>query len=428
MRTIAPADLDLATLIKPGEAIVCTQGSGEPITLMETLAAQRHALPGCSVFVGASFARTFQREHADTLRFLSFGALGTNRGLAKAGVLGLIPCHVARLGPYFTTGTLACDVLFVQLSPPGEDGRHSLGATADYVRAASSKARLVIAEINDQAPITHGDPGLSTDEIDIAVPTSRPLVQVQAAPPAATDLAIAEHAARFIEDGAVLHLGIGATPDAILRLLHDRRNIGIHSGMISDSVVDLMQSGVVTNAGKPVDPGVTVTGAMIGTQRLFDFAHRNQLIALRSSAHTHGDAVLGQLDRLVTINAAIEVDLTGQVNAEQIGDDYLGAIGGQADYVRAGQRAAHGHAIIALPASAKGGTISRIVPRLTSAVTTARADVDVIVTEFGAAVLRGQTLAERARRIISIADPAFREGRSDRIILKMHGTANSLLL
>jgi acyl-CoA hydrolase len=204
-------------------------------------------------------------------------------------------------------------------------------------------------------------------------------------------------------------MGIGATPDAILRLLTDRRDIGIHSGMIGDSVMHLMQSGVVTNASKPIDTGITVTGALIGTQALYDFANNNAAIALRSSAHTHGDEILAKFPDLVTINAAIEVDLTGQVNAEQIGDDYLGAIGGQADFVRAAHRSPRGHAIIALPATAKSGTASRIVPRLTSGVTTPRTDTDIIVTEFGAADLRGKTLAQRARALIAIAAPQFRE-------------------
>jgi acyl-CoA hydrolase len=192
-------------------------------------------------------------------------------------------------------------------------------------------------------------------------------------------------------------------------LLTDRRDLGVHSGMIGDGVVDLMEAGVITNARKPIDPGVSITGALIGTRRLFDFAHRNPQIAMRSSAYTHGEATLSSLEKLVTMNSALEVDLTGQVNAEQSGSNYMGGTGGQVDFVRAGIRSRGGHSIIALPATAKGGTISRITTNLSGPVTTARSDVDVIVTEFGAAELRGQTLGERARRLVAIAHPDFRE-------------------
>jgi acyl-CoA hydrolase len=215
--------------------------------------------------------------------------------------------------------------------------------------------------------------------------------------------------AGYIEDGAVIQIGIGATPDAILRLLHDRRDLGVHSGMIGDGLVELVEAGVITNARKPIDAGVSITGALIGTRRLYEFADRNPRIGMRSSAYTHNEATLSRLTRLVTVNSAIEVDLTGQVNAEQSGDQYLGGTGGQVDYVRAGSRSPGGRSIIALPATAKGGKISRVTGALSGPVTTARSDADVVVTEFGAAELKGQTLAERARRLVRIAHPDFRQ-------------------
>jgi acyl-CoA hydrolase len=223
-----------------------------------------------------------------------------------------------------------------------------------------------------------------------------------------TDLAIAKTVAGYIEDGAVLQVGIGATPDAILRLLHDRRDLGVHSGMIGDGLVELVEAGVITNARKPIDAGVSITGALIGTRRLYEFADRNPKISMRASSYTHNEATLSRLPQLVTINSAIEVDLTGQVNAEQSGDHYLGGTGGQVDYVRAGMRSRGGRSIIALPATAKGGKISRVTAALAGPVTTARAEVDVIVTEFGAAELKGQPLGERARRLVAIAHPDFR--------------------
>jgi acetyl-CoA hydrolase len=407
MQTANAESLDLASLIRPAETVVCGQACAEPLTLMETLVAQRASLNGTRVFVGASFARTFQPEHTDCLKFTSFGALGTNRALAKAGALAIVPCHVAQLGPYFTNGTLPCDVLFVQLAPASTNGRYSFGATADCLAAAAARARLVVAEINDQAPRTFGEAGLTEADIDIAIHTSRPLPQLTAAAAGHTEQQMAAHAAAYINDRAVLQLGIGAAPDAILRLLTDRRDLAVHSGMIGDMIVLLIECGAITNAHKPIDTGITVTGALIGTDKLYKWSHNNPKLAVRAATHTHAEHVLAQFPTLVTINTAVQVDLTGQVNAEQIGDDYLGGIGGQADFVRAGHRAPNGHAIIALPATAKAR--SRIVPCLTTGVTTPRCDVDVVVTEFGAAELRGATLAERAKRIIAIAHPDFRE-------------------
>jgi acyl-CoA hydrolase len=202
---------------------------------------------------------------------------------------------------------------------------------------------------------------------------------------------------------------VGAVPDAILRQLHDRKDPGVHSGMLGDGLVDLIEAGVITNARKEIDRGVTINGALIGTRRLYDFADRNPAIRMTPTGYTHDAAVLGQLSRLVTINSALEVDLTGQVNAEQSGAAYLGGTGGQVDFVRAGARSPGGAALMVLPSTAKGGTISKIVATLSGPVTTARTEVDVIVTEFGAAELKGQTLAERTRRLIAIAHPDFRE-------------------
>jgi acyl-CoA hydrolase len=234
-------------------------------------------------------------------------------------------------------------------------------------------------------------------------------VEVASAAITETDEAIARHAAAYVEDGSVLQIGIGAVPDAFVRLLGDRRDLGVHSGMLGDGLVDLAEAGVITNARKPIDRGVSVTGSLIGTRRLHEFAHRNQEIRMCDTSYTHDATVLARLDKLVTVNSALEVDLTGQVNAEQTGASYLGGTGGQVDFVRAGARSPGGHAIIALPATARGGTVSRITARLSGPVTTARSEVDVIVTEFGAAELKGQPLAERARRLTAIAHPGFRE-------------------
>ena len=238
---------------------------------------------------------------------------------------------------------------------------------------------------------------------------SRAPVEVPAGKVTAIDEAIAHHCAAYIGDGSVIQTGVGAVPDALLRLLGDRKDLGVHSGMLGDGLVDLVEAGVITNARKEIDIGVSINGALIGTRRLYDWAHRNPAMRMTPTTYTHDAGVLGQLSRLVTINSALEVDLAGQVNAEQSGSVYVGGTGGQVDFVRAGARSPSGRSIIALSATAKGGTLSKIVPALSGPVTTSRSEVDVIVTEYGAAELKGQTLAERSRRMIAIAHPDFRE-------------------
>ncbi|MET7773997.1 acetyl-CoA hydrolase/transferase C-terminal domain-containing protein [Nocardia sp. NPDC005366] len=402
------AELDLRTILRPGDRIVIGQACGEPTTLLEALIAQGREIGGLSAFVATSFSDVFTPAATESFALSSMGAIGTLRSLAKEHRLGIVPCHVSRVGPLIEAGIIGCDVAFIQVSPADENGEHSFGLISDHVRAAVSAARVVVAEVNDQVPFTLGE-RLPASDIDIAVRVSRPPVQVRAARISETDSAIAGFAAAYIEDGSVLQVGVGAVPDAMLRLLHDRVDLGVHSGMIGDGLVDLVEAGVITNARKKIDRGVSVTGALIGTDRLYRFAHRNPAVRMCTTDYTHDAAVLAQIERLVTINSAMEVDITGQVNAEQSGSSYLGGTGGQVDFVRAGVRSPGGHSIIGLPATAKGGTISRITVALSGPVTTARSDVDVIVTEFGAAELAGRTLAERTRRLIAIAHPDFRE-------------------
>lgn len=402
------AGLDLSQHLRSGDRIVLGQACGEPTTLIEALIAQGRDIGGLSAFIATSFSGLFTPETADSFALSSMGAIGALRSLTAAGKLSVIPCHVSQVGPMIEQGLIGCDVALAQVSPADAEGNHSFGLVSDHVQAAVARARLVIAEVNDQVPFTYGEV-LPAARIDVAVQVSRPPVEVAPARIGETDEAIARFAAPYIGDGCVLQTGVGATPDAILRLLHDRRDLGVHSGMLGDGLVELVEAGVVTNARKAIDAGVSINGALIGTRKLYDFAHHNPQIRMCSTAYTHDAAVLARLEKLVTINSAMEVDLTGQVNAEQSGSAYLGGTGGQVDFVRAGSRSPGGRSIIALPATAKGGKISRICASLSGPVTTARSDVDVIVTEFGAAELKGQTLAERTRRLIAIAHPDFRE-------------------
>jgi acyl-CoA hydrolase len=401
-------DLDLSQFLHLGDRIVMGQACGEPTTLIEVLIDQGRDIGGLSAFIATSFSGLFTSEAMDGFCLSSMGAIGALRSLTKQHKLGVIPCHVSQIGPMIEAGIIGCDVAFIQVSTADGHGNHSFGLISDYVQAAVAKARVVVAEVNEQVPFTYGEL-LPAAKIDYAVHISRPPVEVPPGRIGEADEAIAKHATAYIEDGSVIQTGVGAVPDAILRLLHDRKDLGMHSGMLGDGLVDLVEAGAVTNARKRIDRGVSVSGALIGTKRLYEFAQVNPQIRMCSTSYTHDAAVLAQLDKLVTINSAMEVDLTGQVNAEQSGSAYLGGTGGQVDFVRAGARSPGGHAIIALPATAKGGTISRITVGLSGPVTTARSDVDVIVTEFGAAELRGQTLAERTRRLIAIAHPDFQE-------------------
>jgi acyl-CoA hydrolase len=405
---VIDGDLDLREFVRPGDRIVLGHACGEPTTLVEALLAQAAGVGGLSAFLATSFSGLLTPESTAGLEVLSMGAIGVLRTLTRAGRLGVIPCHVGQIGPLIEAGQIGCDVTFVQVSTADAAGNHSLGLVSDYTRAAVARARVVVAEVNERVPFTYGE-RLAASEIDYAVPVSRQPVEVPSAVIGPADEAIARHAAAYVEDGSVLQVGVGALPDAIMSLLGDRRDLGVHSGMVGDGLVDLTEAGVITNARKPVDRGVSVTGNLIGTRRLHEFAHRNPGIRMCDSSYTHGGPVLAGLDKLVTVNSAVEVDLTGQVNAEQAGDAYLGGTGGQVDFVRAGARSAGGHALIALPATARGGTVSRITARLSGPVTTARSEVDVIVTEFGAAELKGRSLAERTRRLIAIAHPGFRE-------------------
>ncbi len=420
--------LDLARFIRAGDTIFVGQGTAEAQTLTETLVRQRAQIGRTKVFLGPVFSSTWQPEHADYLDFISYGALGANQRLAKAGVLQVVPSHMSQLPGLIASGALPADVVLIQLSPPNDRGEYSFGLANDYLVDAMRRARVVIAEVNDQVPWTYGSEQLSHQlsqlRIDCFVRTSRPLLELKAATIGDTERRIGSHAAQFIGDGAVLETGIGAIPDAILSALYDRRDLGVHSGMIGDSMVALIEAGVITNARKTIDRGFSTAGVLFGTRHLYDFARANPQLRLCPVRHTHDVQTMGALDNFVAVNSAIEVDLTGQVNAEMVGADYIGAIGGQVDFIRGAWRSRGGRSIIALPAAAKGNSLSRIVDRFAAGVTTTpRSDADIVVTEWGAAELRGQTLAERMRRMIEIAHPDFREELARAAHAQLHGRA-----
>jgi acetyl-CoA hydrolase len=399
--------LELAGIIRPGDGVMWGQGSAEPLPLTRALMAQRHAIGNVSVFLGVSFSDTLKEEHADCIRFSAYCGTGGNRVLAKAGKLDILPCHYSQLPGLIASGQLKVDVLLLQLAPANERGELSLSIAHEYLIPALATARVVIAEVNERAPWTCGERPLLEADIDFIVRSARAPLELVHPPAGAAELAVARNVAALIGDGATLQFGLGALPDAILAQLVDRRDLGVHSGAIGDPVADLVQAGVITNARKSIDRGVTVAGVMFGSKRLHDFAHNNRQIQFRSCAYTHGAGVLAQIENFVALNSAVEVDLSGQINAEVAAGVYVGAVGGAVDFLRGAQRSKGGLPIVALPSTA--GRHSRIVARLNGPVSTPRSDAGIIVTEYGVADLRGAGLAERARRMIAIAHPDERE-------------------
>jgi len=407
--TITPTSPDFTGLIRAGDVVVCGQATAEPLTLTEALVAQQDRLPPFTMMIGPLFSETFTPERAAGISFVSYGVIGNARALARAGQVAVIPSHYGAFCADVAAGRHRADVVLVQLAP-GDDGKLSASLSNDYVIDAARRARVVIAEINETAPFTYGAEWPADIRIDLRIAAARPPLELPSGPADDISRRIAAHAATLIEDGSTLQFGVGRIPDAILSSLGLARDLGVHSGLINDAVVDLIERGAVTNARKGLDQGITVTNQLIGTQRLYRFAHCNDKVAVRPACYTHSQAVLARLNRLVAINSALEVGLDGSVNAETLDGVTVGAIGGQVDFVRGANASPGGRAIIALPATAGGGR-SRIVPRVET-VTTPRADVDAIVTEFGVAALRGCTLHERARRLIAIAPPAHREALS----------------
>lgn len=400
--------LDLSKLIRPGDGVLWGQATAEPQTLVEAFLAQRAAYSGASVFLGINYSGAVRAEHADHLRFTAYCGAVHNRRLIDAGVADVQPQPFSRFGHLIRDARIRADVVLVQVSPPNAQGEHSLGLSAEYLVPALGQARAIIAEINDQVPWTHTERTLRESDFALSLQSSRAAAIGPASVPGEIERRIGAHAAAFVPDGATLECGLGALPDAVLAALGDRRDLGMHSGSLGDGIVDLMQRGVINNARKPIDTGKTIGGVLLGTRKLFDFVDRNHAIELRSSDHTHGAQALARLPGFVAINSAVEVDLTGQVNAEVANGSYVGAVGGAPDFIRAANASPGGVSLICLPSSV-GSKVSRIVARLSGPVTTPRSEAGVFVTEFGAADLRGLPLRARVARMIGIAHPAFRE-------------------
>lgn len=416
----------LKALIRPGDTIWWGQATAEPRTLSQAIVAQRHALAGAGrlqVFVGIGCSDSLQPAHGDCIDFLGYGAGGSHRALAEAGLLDVLPCHYAHLPQLIAQRLLPADVVCVQVSPADAQGRHSLGMAQEYLPAAIGAARVVLGEVHADVPWTHGGNSLLASDFDLLIEGAQGPLEMLATPAGPVEQAIAAHIAQRIEDGSCLQVGIGKLPEAVLASLHQHRDLGLHSGAIGDAVVALAQAGVLTHAQKTIDKGIGVAGVLMGSARLRHWAHLNPQLQLRETSYTHHPQVLASLDRLVAINSAVEVDMTGQINAEVAGGAYVGAVGGAMDFLRGAAMSRAGLPIVALPATA--GPHSRIVASLSGPVSTPRADAGLVVTEYGVADLRGQPLSRRLRRMLDIAAPAHREAleRQAHAVLRQQGAA-----
>lgn len=406
--TCLPDQIALNDFVEPGDRLLLGHSAVEPLALIGLLNAEADQLRVGSTFIGLSVTEALLPEAARHLKLRGFGGAGRNSRFARDGSLEILPMHYAQVPAAIRDGLIPVDVALLTVSPISA-GRYTLGVVADYLGEAARRARCVIVEVNDRMPETFGDSRLEAEGIVPVVRTSRPLPESPVSELSDIDHAIGANVARLIPDGATIQIGLGSIAESVLRNLFGKRNLGIHTGVIGDALVDLVESGIVTGRYKEADEGLIVTGSFLGTSRLYGWAHRNHKVIFRSATYTHDPVVLGRFANFFSVNSAIEIDLTGQVNAEVAAGRHIGMLGGHADFVRAGVASRNGRSIIAIPSTASRGSRSRIVSRLQDGVvTTSRGDVDTVVTEFGIAELRGLTLTERARALIAIAHPDHR--------------------
>ncbi len=395
--------------MRDGDVVTWLQGTGEPLGLTQRLVAQRHALPPLELFVGMLSSKTLKPEHADRFRFRGLNGAGTARTLTAANLLDIVPAHVSAVPSLLRSRAIRVDVLLLRVRPHTKPGFFTAGVMVDFLPALLQAARCVIAEIDERLPVTSQDALVAAEDIDVLTECDADEVLIADPEPTEIDRRVAAHVAGLIPDGATIQLGVGALPVAVCRALEHHKNLGVHSGVISDIIVDLVEKGVITPARR------MVTGGLFGTRRLMNFADGNDMIEMRSSDYTHNHQVLARLPNLYSVNSGVEVDLTGNVNSEIAAGRYLGAVGGQADFVRGAVASLGGRSIMALPSTTPDGKHSRIVASLEGRpVTTTRADIDIVVTEYGVADLRGRSFGERAERLRAIAHPDFR----DRLQLK----------
>lgn len=372
------------TYIKSGDKVCVSHAVGEPSHLIDALVENREVYN--NVFI----------THMVPMDKCEYG--------------DYIPCFFSQIPNLFDTDLLKLDVALVNVSPPDNHGFCSLGVSVDYTKYAADTAKLTIAQINKHMPRTLGDSFIHVSDIDVIVEHNEPIIELQPSMITHADKIIGECCASLINDGDCLQLGIGAIPDAVLLFLKDKKDLGIHSEVFSDGVVELFEDGVINNRKKTLHKNKMIASLLMGTKSLYDFANDNPCIEMHPVEYVNDPVIASKNDNLVSINSCVQVDLMGQVCSEIIGETQISDVGGQMDFVRAAAMSKGGRSIIAMNSTAAGGTISRIVPRLDigACVTTSRNDVDYIVTEYGIAHLKYHTVRERARQLINISHPNFR--------------------
>lgn len=407
---------DVGDLLHSGDRVFLGSCCGEPQTLVETLVKKGEELNEVEIVNvspprGSSlYAQEALYGHLKLCTF--FGNPSTKKAI-KEGRGDYIPCHLSGIPSLFYDGYLHLDVAMIQVSPPDEYGYCSFGISVDCTKAAAEKARIVIAEVNSQMPRTLGDSFIHVSEIDYLIETSRPLISIELDENLTDEeKAIAENVAKLVPDEATLSLGYGKIMDAILiHGLVDKKELGIHTGSISDGVLKLTEMGVITNSRKTIDRDRIVTTMAMGTDRLYRFCHNNPFIEMHPITYTHNIVTLSQFENFISINSAFQVDLYGQANAEILGDYHIGGTGGQVDFIRGSKQSKGGKSIICLSSTTQNGDTSRIVPSFDkyTPTTSLRSDIDYIVTEIGIAELKGKPMRERTASLLKIAHPNFRK-------------------
>ncbi|MFZ5493703.1 MAG: acetyl-CoA hydrolase/transferase family protein [Verrucomicrobiota bacterium] len=408
-RAVAPADAVAA--VRSGHNLFIHGAAATPTPLIEALAARRD-LEGVRLWHlhtngPAPFAEPGREKEFRSVSLFTGAPL---RAAIKEGRADFVPIFLSDIPGLFLSGQVKLDIAFVQLSPPDHNGLCSLGTSCDAAKAATETARLVVAEINERMPRTHGNNVVPFSRVDAFIATNRPLHGHHIAAESAVEARIGEIIAGLVEDGSTLQMGIGGIPDAALSRMRDKRDLGIHTEMFSDRIVELVEAGAITNRFKKVGQGRIITSFINGSQKLFDFVHDNPLVNFYPCDWTNDTSVIRKNPKVVAINSAIQIDLTGQVCADSIGDRIYSGIGGQMDFIRGAALSPGGKPIIALPSLAMGGKVSRIAPQLApgAGVVTTRGHVHWVITEYGAVNLHGKTLRERGEALISIAHPDFR--------------------
>lgn len=397
--------------IKSGDRVVVGHACGEPSHIVDAMVANAAAYRNVEIvhMVAMGSGDYCKPEYAENFRHNALFVGSSTRRAVEEGRADYTPSFFFEI-PRLFRSHMPVDVALVMVTPPDENGMCSLGVSVDYTLEAVRQAKLVIAQVNPQMPWTGPYSLVSVKDLDFIVEREAPVIQL--APPRIGDVerAIGQHCASLIHDGDTLQLGIGAIPDAVLLFLKDKKDLGIHSEMFSDGVVELAEAGVITNTKKTLNPGKFVVAFLMGTRRLYDFVDHNPNVELRPVDYVNNPFVIAQNDHLVSINSCVQVDLMGQVASESVGAKQISGVGGQVDFVRGASASEGGVSIMAMPSTVKG-KISKIVPLLDegAAVTTSRNDVDYVVTEYGVAKLKGCSLRQRACSLIKIAHPDFRD-------------------